>query len=443
MSALAAQIGAAAQAAGSSSASSFGTGLGSGLSDAIFGGIAARRQWRYQQKQMALQQRYALEQMAKSAEYQLRHDKAMFDYENAYNEPSKVFARFLAAGVSPAAVLGSSGASLGATIATGSGSAPSASGPSGGSGVVGAGRSFVGDPTAIAEIELSRSASDRNRAAAERDKAEADDIRSKLQAPEYYSTMAELNRQITAAGVDNARAVSRMNEALADLYKADAEYADLAATYKFQDLVALYSRHVEEYNEIKSWNVNYMDRIYSAQIALDYARAYAASKSGDLASTENDLLKVNLKDVQNWFDLNWNTPILIPQVTASGKPTGKHVKMTGKQIHEYLFGIGVSYANQDLIGNWFSNRSEKNAFGYSMARTALQGALSIAAAGVAAKGFGAGVSATTAQTGGTSSAETTEYRRYDRSGEYIGGTRVTRNIVGESHSASQNRKSRR
>ena len=443
MSAFNAQLGAAAQAAGSSAASSFGTGFGSGLFNAIFGGITARRQWKYQQKQMALQQRYALEQMAKSAEYQLTHDKAMFDYENAYNEPSKVFARFMAAGVSPAAVLGSSGASLGATVPTGSGSAPSASGPSGGSGVVGAPRSFVGDPTAIAQIELSRSASDRNRAAAERDKAEADDIRSKLQTPEYYSSMAELNRQITAAGVDNARAVSRMNEALADLYKADAEYADLAATYKFQDLVAQFSRHVEEYNEIRSWNVDYMDRVYSAQIALDYARAYASRMSGDLASTENELLEVNLKDVQNWFDVNWETPIMIPQVDEHGKPNGEYVKMTGKEIHEYLFGIGVAYAKQDLSGNWFSIRSEKNAFGYSMARTALQGGLSIAAAGVAAKSFGATVASSTSQSGGSTSAETTEYERFDRSGEYIGGTRVTRNIVGESHSASRSRNKRR
>ena len=48
----------------SSMTSAFGTGTGSALSDALFGGISARRQWKYQKKQMALQQRYALEQMA-------------------------------------------------------------------------------------------------------------------------------------------------------------------------------------------------------------------------------------------------------------------------------------------------------------------------------------------------------------------------------------------
>ena len=42
---------------------------------------------RHQQKEMALQQQYALEQMTKSAEFQLSHDKQMFDYQNAYNDP--------------------------------------------------------------------------------------------------------------------------------------------------------------------------------------------------------------------------------------------------------------------------------------------------------------------------------------------------------------------
>ena len=111
--------------AASGAASSFGSAAGSGIGNALLGGISAKRQWKYVQKQMALQQQYALEQMAKSAEYQLKHDKSMFDYENAYNDPSKVFERFAKAGISPAAVLGQSGASVGATIGTGSGSAPS------------------------------------------------------------------------------------------------------------------------------------------------------------------------------------------------------------------------------------------------------------------------------------------------------------------------------
>ena len=37
--------------------------LGSGFSDTLFGGIKARRQWKYQQKQMALQHQYNLDEM--------------------------------------------------------------------------------------------------------------------------------------------------------------------------------------------------------------------------------------------------------------------------------------------------------------------------------------------------------------------------------------------
>ena len=67
--------------------------------------------------------------MSKSAEFQLAHDKQMFDYQNAYNDPSAVLARNMAAGLNPAAVLGQSGVGVSATIPTSSGGAPSGHGP--------------------------------------------------------------------------------------------------------------------------------------------------------------------------------------------------------------------------------------------------------------------------------------------------------------------------
>ncbi len=207
-----------------------------------------------------------------------------------------------------------------------------------------------------------------------------------------------------------------MNRALADIYQADASYADLAATYKFQDLVAQYSKHREEYENLRKYNVEYMDKVYAAQLTLDYARAYEASASGDLAKADKEILGVKLQDLQNWFNLNWTTEIAVPQVTESGKPTGKTVKMTGEQIHKYLIGLDVSTANQEMAGNWFRNRSEKNSFGYSLARTALQGAISVGTAYAGGKALAAPQ---------TSVME--EMREnYDRNGEYVGGTRVRR-----------------
>lgn len=111
------------QSLGMNAAASAGSSAGAGIADALFGGISARRNWKYKQKEMALQQQYALEQMSKSAEFQLAHDKQMFDYQNAYNDPSAVLERNLAAGLNPAAVLGQSGVGVSATIPTASGGA--------------------------------------------------------------------------------------------------------------------------------------------------------------------------------------------------------------------------------------------------------------------------------------------------------------------------------
>ena len=361
---------------GESAASTGTTGLINGFLGQLFGGMNARRQWRFQQKQMKLQQQYALEQMQKQSELSYANWQKQFDYENAYNDPSKVFDRYLKAGVTPAAVLGSSGVGVNATMSGGSASMPSASGPSGGA-PVSSGAFSPGDPTAIAQNMVAKSTVDRNAAASNRDNAEADMFRGNTHAVEWRKDIDELDKQIRMHDVNNAAALADLNRALADIHMADAEYADLMATYKFQDFVAQYSKHVEEAVQIREFNSKYFDQIYAAQIARDYAAAYNSAATGDLAKAEFDLAKVRLSDIREWFRLNWESEIEVPQVTESGKPTGKTVKLTGRQIHEHLVGMAAANASQSLSAQWFSNRSEKNAFGYSMARTALAGALAI------------------------------------------------------------------
>lgn len=395
----------------SSMTSAFGTGVGSGLADALFGGISARRQWKYQKKQMALQQRYALEQMAQQMAYQ----KEFFNMQNEYNDPSAVFDRFRKAGVTPAAALGSSGASIGATVS--GGGSTGASGP-GSSGAVGAGKVYGGDPTAIAQTMLADSTSDRNRAAAERDRAEAREIQNKTQTADYYASIAALNKSILEADVKDSQAVADMNRALATLYQADAEYADLAATYKFRDLQAMYAKHVEEYENLRKFNVQYMDRVYSAQITLDIARAYQAQQSGALAASEASINKVRLADIQNWFNLNWETVVPVPEVDEKGKPTGKNRMMTGKEIQEYLLAMSTAQASQGVSANWFNIRSEKNAFGYSIANSVVHGALGLAGSAMIGRAVSKRALAPTSET------STTE--RYNKYGEFIGGTHVER-----------------
>ena len=364
------------QALGQSAASTGTTGLITGALGQLFGGMNARRQWRYQQKQMKLQQQYALEQMQKQSELSYANWQKQFDYENAYNDPTKVFDRYLKAGVTPAAVLGSSGVGVNATMSGGSASMPSASGPSGGA-PVSSGVFASGDPTAIAQNMIAKSTVDRNVAASNRDNAEADMFRGNTHAVEWRKDIDELDKQIRTHNVNNAAALADLNRALANIHMADAEYADLMATYKFQDFVAQYSKHVEEAVQIREFNSKYFDQIYAAQIARDYAAAYNSAATGDLAKAEFNIAKVRLSDLREWFRLNWETEIEVPQVTESGKPTGKTVKLTGRQIHEHLLGMAAANASQSLSAQWFSNRSEKNAFGYSMARTALAGALAI------------------------------------------------------------------
>jgi len=369
------------QALGQSAASTGATGLISGALGQLFGGMNARRQWKFQQKQMKLQQKYALEQMQKQSELSYANWQKQFDYENAYNDPSKVFDRYLKAGVTPAAVLGSSGVGVNATMSGGSAPMPSASGPSGGSPVVPGGFAPT-NPTAIAENMLARSTADRNAAAADRDEAEAELMRGNTHSADWRKEMDNLEKKSLEHHINNVSELIRLNRALADIHTADAEYADLMATYKFQDFVAMYAKHVEEANQIKKYNDKYFDSVYAAQIARDYAAAYESAASGNVLAVESEIRKVNLADLREWFNINWDSEVDVPEVNANGKPTGKTVKMTGRQIHQKLMGLAASEGEQDLSGRWFQNRSSKNAFGYGLARTALLGAMAIAGTAV-------------------------------------------------------------
>lgn len=405
------------QIAASSGASSLGSAAGSGIGNAIFGGISAKRQWKYARKQMALQQQYALEQMAKSAEYQLKHDKSMFDYENAYNDPSKVFERFAKAGINPAAVLGQSGASVGATIGTGFGSSPSASGPSS-SGAIGSAPAFTGDPTAIAQNALLEATRDKAREDARLSAAQATRIENETQGASYYKTMADLNQQLLAHNVDDAKSMAAYHDAMAKIQQSAAQYADLTATYNFQQVVSDYARTVEEYRHLKALNeaqIPIMEQMVAADLSLTLAQAYAANSRASLDSILGEQAKINLADLENWFAVNWQTQISVPEVDSKGKPTGSSRKMTGKEIQEYLLGIGTAAAGQRLPGNWFDIRSQKNAFGYSMAKTV------IAAAAAAAVTRGRGSAAPTDFEQMTSHA--------NRHGEFIGGTTVRRSYL--------------
>lgn len=398
--------------AGSAGMSSGVTGLISGALGQLFGGMNARRQWRYQQKQMKLQQQYALEQMQKQSELSYANWQKQFDYENEYNDPSKVFERYRNAGVTPAAVLGSSGVGVNATMSGGSAPMPGASGPSGGSGAIGVGVPGLGDPLALAQYEVANSTADRNRAAAERDSAEAEDIRNKMPTKDQGQALIELEKQAKQSGIYNQTAIATYYGELAINQQAYNKYADLAATYDFQRIVSAYAEQVERTNRIRAENeaeIPLLDQAAAANLAYLRALASASDASARESWIRSGLLDLQQQDMQRMFEAVWDTPVRVPLVNEKGKPTGEYEEITGREYYSYLRGLEVGEGRQSLSGNWFQIRRNKNALFYDVTKSFAT------AAGVYA-----------ASKSGGSPATETMTERYGPDGDFIGGTRVSR-----------------
>lgn len=367
------------QSLGMNAASSAGSSAGAGIADALFGGISARRNWKYKQKEMALQQQYALEQMSKSAEYQLAHDKQMFDYQNAYNDPSAVLERNLAAGLNPAAVLGQSGVGVSATIPTSSGGAPSGHGPVA-SGSLGGIAALAGNPAAYADIQLKDAQQERERSAASLNDAEADWYRSQTLDKDLRERLLTAQAGLAEAGITESSSRASMNTAIALSYSVDNELKEAAFGYNLEMIKADLGKAKEEYYQLKA-RTGYIDEQIEAELQLLTARALYLKSS---SANQDQLARVNeltADDLENWFDVNWNTVVEVPIVNEKGK-IERTVKMTGKEIRKEYMKLNLQDFQYDMYTNRWELRSEKNRFGYSVVNTAVHGAIS-AAGGVA------------------------------------------------------------
>ena len=375
----AAQMG---QALGMNAASSAGSSAGAGFADALFGGISARRNWKYKQKEMALQQQYALEQMSKSAEYQLAHDKQMFDYQNAYNDPAAVLERNLSAGLNPAAVLGQSGVGVSATIPTSSGGAPSGHGPvATGSG--GGLAALAGNPSAYADIQLKDAQQERERSAASLNEAEADWYRSQTLDKDLRERLMKAQAGLTEAGITESASRAKLNAAITLSYSIDNELKDAAFGYNFELIKANLGKAKEEYYQLKT-RTGYIDDLLEGELQLLTARAIYLKS---FASNQEQLARVNeltADDLENWFDVNWNTEVEVPIIDEKGKVV-RTVKMTGKEIRKEYMKLDLQDFQYDMYTNRWALRSEKNRFGYSIANTAVSGAISLAGHATGAK----------------------------------------------------------
>lgn len=366
----AAQMG---QALAGNAASSAGASVGGGIADALFGGISARRNWKYKQKEMALQQQYALEQMSKSAEYQLAHDKQMFDYQNAYNDPSAVLARNLAAGLNPAAVLGQSGVGVSATIPTSSGGAPSGHGPVA-SGSAGGLTALSGNPSAYADIQLKDAQQERERSAAALNDAEADWYKSQTLDKSLRERLMKAQAGLAEAGITESTSRASLNAAITLSYSIDNELKEATFGYNFDMIKANLGKAKEEYYQLKA-RTGYIDDQIEAELQLLTARAIYLKSS---ASNQDQLARVNeltADDLENWFDVNWNTKLEVPIINEKGEVEST-VEMTGKELRKEFMKLDLQDFQYDMYTNRWELRTEKNRFGYSVVNTAVNGALS-------------------------------------------------------------------
>ncbi|UPW41232.1 DNA pilot protein [Sigmofec virus UA08Rod_4820] len=399
-----------AQGLASSSASSGSSGLISGAIGQIFAGANARREWRFKQKEMALQQKYALEQMQKQSELSYGQWQKQFDYQNAYNDPSKVFERYLAAGVNPSAVLGSSGVGVNATLPGGSAGMPSASGPSGGT--FGSYGAPIGDPTALAQNMTASAAAARDRASADLYSAQANDINARNFGREAFKMAFDLENQLLEANITESSARARYFNTISDWQDARNVYKDLIATAEWQKCVGELALIVENYNRLKADNHAYIpiaDQVAAANVGY----ILASTRSLNASAKVNEL---DAQDIQNWLTVNWKTEIDVPEVDKNGSPTGQTRKMTGFDIAAYLLGIQYTAGAQGIAARDFENWQKKHPMLIGITQSVANGA-STAAGVVAGRRMG------------TPRNTVTRTSYSDRNGEFIGGTLVQKNVM--------------
>jgi len=412
-----------------------------------------KRQWKYQQKQMKLQQQYALEQMQKQGEINYANWQKQFDYENAYNDPSKVFDRYLKAGVTPAAVLGSSGVGVNATMSGGSAGSVGASGPSGGSFDFssplppGVGSAAAG--TALEAMGVN-STIERNKAAAARDDAEAANIRSNTFEPEFNRARIEASKAVDEALANKeieAAAALKSERLLNDL---NGTLLSLTMDARVEESKALADTAKEELRQLRIEGT-YIDRLVKARVLVLETQSTLNSALSGLASANEAGQRINNLDLANEFARSWDkrfdVEIPNPQYERNLRSSNP---ITRGNPGPKTFKVSMSL--KDFYDKTAINQANASEFLPEQARIALRNAkldpyveISKALVGAAASITGAGIirggmsraSRTISAGGSTSdSAGSSLTTRYDSRGNLVGyaKTEMTRGT----HSSSYN-----
>jgi len=412
-----------------------------------------KRQWKYQQKQMKLQQQYALEQMQKQGEINYANWQKQFDYENAYNDPSKVFDRYLKAGITPAAVLGSSGVGINATMSGGSPGSVGASGPSGGSfdfsSPLSPGIGSAAVDTALNAMGVNSSI-ERNRAAANRDDAEAANIRSNTFEPEFNRARIEASKAVDEALANKeieAAAALKSERLLNDL---NHTLLSLTMDARVEDVKARADAAKEELRQLRIQG-SYVDRLAKARILVLESQSALNKALAGLASANEEGQRINNLDLANELSRNWDKrfDVEIPNPQYSENLRSKN-PITRANPGPKTFKISMSL--KDFYDKTVINQAEASEFLPEQARVALRNAkldpyveISKALIGLAGSVAGASIirggvsrAASTVSAGGSSSssAGSSLTTRYDPSGNVLGYAKTE--ITRSGHSSSYN-----
>lgn len=399
-----------------------------------------KRQWKYQQKQMKLQQQYALEQMQKQGEINYANWQKQFDYENAYNDPSKVFERYLKAGITPAAALGSSGVGINATMSGGSAGSVGASGPSGGSfdfsSPLPPGVGSAAASTALEAMGVN-STIERNQAAAARDKAEARSIDDQNVGNQLYVAMAKARIALDEAISKHNLAARDVLKVQEDIEKNNRFISDSTLWSSIDEIknqAALVAKEVERLG-IENENLG---RLMSAQAFMMNTQGELNQVLGDQAYEVIESLRLDNLDSANELSRNWDKRFEVeipnPQYEMNLRSSNP---ITRGNPGPRSFKVSLSL--KDFYDKTIMNQANASEFLPEQARVSLRNAkldpyieISKALVGVAGNLGGAalirsGVSRamkgyTQAKTGGSNSSSYTT--TYDARGQIVGSSRT-------------------
>lgn len=216
---------------------------------------------------------------------------------------------------------------------------------------------------------------ERERSAAALNDAEADWYKSQTLDKDLRERLMTAQAGLAEAGITEASSRASLNTAITLSYSIDNELKDAAFGYNLEMIKADLGKAKEEYYQLKA-RTGYIDEQIEAELQLLTARALYLKSS---SSNQDQLARVNeltADDLENWFDVNWNTEVEVPIIDEKGK-VDRTVKMTGKEIRREYMKLNLQDFQYDMYTNRWELRSEKNRFGYSIVNTAVNGAISV------------------------------------------------------------------